>query len=369
MRTATNNVNGETSLAIFERAAFMLEKATTVQACKEVKDLALTAADFARRKRLGDDAIRHARRYAIFAEIKMGEMLAETERAKGAMGVGPPIAVTRGNRNGQIVTQPTLRELGISKRESSEAQLLAAAPDIEREAIISGRKTRREVVRDQLDRKRWTAEALERRKHLDKLAQLEIEGIHVGDFRDVAKTIPDASVDLIFTDPPYGRESLHLFGELAEMAAAKLVPGGSFITYAGGSFTPEVLTLLGAHLKFHWQICVNHTGNPTSIYPRGVVCRWKSLWWFTRGQRRDQNGFRFVADRIDSEQEKSLHVWQQSTVEAAYLIERLVPPGGMVFDPCCGSGTTFAACQRLGRKCIACDLDPDAIAVTKGRAS
>jgi hypothetical protein len=71
---------------------------------------------------MGEEAIKYCRSYALEAERKMGEMLRETERAIGA----------RGNPGGQgaaivqspdVTTQvPTLADLGISKRESSEAQ-------------------------------------------------------------------------------------------------------------------------------------------------------------------------------------------------------------------------------------------------------
>jgi hypothetical protein len=53
-------------------------------------------------------------------ERKMGEMLAATERASGAKGVGPSIVVTGGNRN----APPTLAALGLTKRDSAEAQRL-----------------------------------------------------------------------------------------------------------------------------------------------------------------------------------------------------------------------------------------------------
>lgn len=53
---------------------------------------------------------------ALEAERKMGEMLSQTERAKGAMGIGTS-AVTSSDR-----TPPTLAELGLTKRESTEAQ-------------------------------------------------------------------------------------------------------------------------------------------------------------------------------------------------------------------------------------------------------
>ena len=47
----------ETSVVIFEKASLMLAEADTIQKVKEFKTLALTAADLARRKGMGEKAI------------------------------------------------------------------------------------------------------------------------------------------------------------------------------------------------------------------------------------------------------------------------------------------------------------------------
>ncbi len=54
-----------------------------------------------------------------------------------------------------------------------------------------------------------------------------------GDFRELGAAIPDGSVSLIFTDPPYDRASLPLYSDLGAFAARVLRPGGSLITYVG----------------------------------------------------------------------------------------------------------------------------------------
>lgn len=47
------------------------------------------------------------------------------------------------------------------------------------------------------------------------------------------------------------------------------------------------------------------------------------------------------------------------------LLELLVgaccPPGGLVLDPCCGSGTTLVAAHRLGRRGIGLDVSAEAV--------
>ena len=72
------------------------------------------------------------RSYALEAERKMGQMLKETERAKGELKRGP-VVTTRNHgaklvRSQDVTAQPTLLTLGLTKRESAEAQMLAELP-------------------------------------------------------------------------------------------------------------------------------------------------------------------------------------------------------------------------------------------------
>lgn len=210
------------------------------------------------------------------------------------------------------------------------------------------------------------AEAAERRERIKSFAKLEVAGFHHGDFREVAKDIPDASVDLIFTDPPYDRKTLPLYGDLAKIAAQKLVAGGSMICYLGQFQIDKVCELVTPHLNLFWTLAVVHTGQHARMTMLGIVVKWKPMLWFVKGTNRNDH-LTFVDDLIVSAQEKSHHDWQQSVIEASYYIEKLTPAGGLVFDPFCGGGTTPAACKKLGRKFITCDVDRDALALAKER--
>jgi DNA modification methylase len=49
------------------------------------------------------------------------------------------------------------------------------------------------------------------------------------------------------------------------------------------------------------------------------------------------------------------------------LVLACCPPGGLVLDPCCGSGTTLVAAVRGGRRAMGCDTSPRAVAITRRR--
>ena len=49
------------------------------------------------------------------------------------------------------------------------------------------------------------------------------------------------------------------------------------------------------------------------------------------------------------------------------LVRACCPPGGVVLDPCCGSGTTLVAAMAAGRRAIGCDLNPEAVELARSR--
>ena len=152
----------EESIALLSRASEMLIEATTIQKAKELKDLCLTAADWARRKGLGEAAIQHAKYYSFLAERRMGVLLKATERAKGGGDQKSDHQLPR------VTGDPTLADMGITKRESAEAQVLADMPEEEFGKVVAGKKTVTQVRRE-----------LKRAEVLEKVATLPSEKYRV----------------------------------------------------------------------------------------------------------------------------------------------------------------------------------------------
>jgi 16S rRNA G966 N2-methylase RsmD len=195
--------------------------------------------------------------------------------------------------------------------------------------------------------------------------------ILTGDFNDLLPTLAEGSIDLIFTDPPYGEEFLGLYVDLARHAARLLKPGGSLLVYAPHYALGKLIESMGEHLRYWWILCVRHGGPSARLPGKWIFVGWKPVLWFIRGGRRDQE---YVADLIESEPpERSqgviplLHDWQQGLPEAEYLIGRLTQEGERVLDPMCGAGTTCLAALKNGRRILGIDKDPDCANVARGR--
>lgn len=186
------------------------------------------------------------------------------------------------------------------------------------------------------------------------------EGVQLihGDFIEKSKEIPDNSVDLIFTDPPYALEFLYLYDELAKVAERILKPGGSIIVYLGEFFLDEILTRMkSAGLTYWWILGIKYPPGHEPMFKRCVFHEWKPLLWLVKGDKLTE-GLSFMPDFIQTEHpNKDLHIWAQSPIEAEHAIKRLTVENQIVFDPMMGSGTTGIEAVRLNRKFIGIEID------------
>jgi 16S rRNA G966 N2-methylase RsmD len=189
--------------------------------------------------------------------------------------------------------------------------------------------------------------------------------ILVGDFRKLADQIPDGSLPLIFTDPPYDREGARLLPDLAAFAEAKLADGGSLLCYIGQTQLPAAIDAFRKHLRYWWTIACVHSGGSTGMREYGVNNGWKPVLWFVKGTR--DNNSEFVSDVMSGGSEKAFHDWQQSQSEAEYWIDKLCPKDGIVCDPFLGGGTTAAAAETLGRRWIGCEINEQSVAIASKR--
>jgi site-specific DNA-methyltransferase (adenine-specific) len=177
--------------------------------------------------------------------------------------------------------------------------------------------------------------------------------------------LEDNATDLFFSDPPWS--NLECYARLAQLAAAKLKPGGLCLCYVGKHYLPCVLDAMRPHLEYWWIFGVRLAGSHYRAHDRGIQNKWTALLAFYKGKRPV-----LTEDLCDllvegGGRQKDLHACQQSPSEAEYLIEKLAKPGGLVVDPYCGSGTIPAAAKRTGRAWLGVEIDPNHVAIARKR--
>lgn len=199
---------------------------------------------------------------------------------------------------------------------------------------------------------------------------LTLGRVYHGDARALGDQVPDGAADLVFTDPPYLREFLPLYGWLAEWSARVLRPGGFLLTMGGGLYADEIMRMLSAHLTYFWTFHVALTGQSAGkVHPGGnhtpIITRVKPVYAFVNGWGSPRTVVYdpFAGDGND----KQWHHWGQDMRSARYYIDCFSRERDLVIDPFCGGGTTPVVCKHLKRRWLAFDSDPAAVETARGR--
>uniref|UniRef100_A0A6H2A0Z5 Putative methyltransferase n=1 Tax=viral metagenome TaxID=1070528 RepID=A0A6H2A0Z5_9ZZZZ len=191
--------------------------------------------------------------------------------------------------------------------------------------------------------------------------------IHNVDFREYAKKIEDNSIDLILTDPPYPKEFLPLWKDLAVVAERILKPGKFLIAYSGQLYLNEIFTYFkDAGLEYYWLAGLWHKGSTAIVNARNVINEMKPILIYCKPPlKKNQNTF--IDMFISEKKNKDLHEWGQNIEVIELLIEKFSAPNDLIFEPFAGSGTTLTASKTLKRKCIGCETDKEMIDIIRGR--
>jgi site-specific DNA-methyltransferase (adenine-specific) len=218
--------------------------------------------------------------------------------------------------------------------------------------------------------------------------------------------IPDGSIDLILTDPPYNlgkdygnssdqqsvEDYLAWTEQWIDIALPKLKANGSLYIFLTWRFAPEIFVMLKKRLtmmnEIIWDRRVPSMGGSTRSFSSVhdtigffvkrkdyyfdldavripydaatkkarsrsifVGAKWlevgynpKDLWSVSRLHREH-------AERVDHPTQKPLEIIER-------MLKASCPPGGVVLDPFMGSGTTALAAKRLGRHYAGFELNP-----------
>lgn len=225
---------------------------------------------------------------------------------------------------------------------------------------------------------------------------MKLDYLHLGDCLEWLKTLPDASVDAVITDPPYSSGG-QFRGDRMAGTNAKYVQTGTKRKYVEFSGDNRDQRAFG-----YW--CSLWLSEARRISrPGGVLCFfsdwrqlptvtdvvqaggwvWRGIWvWDKTEAVRPQMGrFRAQCEYVIWGTNGAMPVSENSVVlpgvcrsgvrtkeklhstgkpiEVMNELLRIVPPCGIVLDPFAGSGTTLLAAKLSGRRYLGCEMSPE----------
>lgn len=196
--------------------------------------------------------------------------------------------------------------------------------------------------------------------------------LYHGDSHEILQSLPDASVDLVLTDPPYncvnrassGLRNLDKGGAddlpvVIDDIAAELVrlATGSIYVWCGASFLSDWLRpfeVAGLSVRG----CTWHKTNPS---PMNGDKLWLSAAEFCAFARKPKAYYSLFCEpnvwKHKTDSEIDWHPTPKPVALMGHLVRASCPPGGTVLDAFAGSGSTLRAAVDNGRKAIGIELD------------
>jgi site-specific DNA-methyltransferase (adenine-specific) len=212
--------------------------------------------------------------------------------------------------------------------------------------------------------------------------------LYHGGCRDVVAELPVGSVDLMLTDPPYGKQYL---GEGKPIRKLNIRGDGvrqGVRVVRQALFAALPLLAADAHVLVfcHWESWPDFYDAICPLVPIKNAL----IWHKDRGGPGDTQmeyardyevvlygaqGHRAITGRRDGAVVRGfppvgpqrLHPTEKPTDLLGYFIAKHCPPGGVVLDPFVGSGSTLLAAQRLGRRAVGVEIDQPYCQVTATR--
>jgi len=228
-----------------------------------------------------------------------------------------------------------------------------------------------------------------------------------GDCLNLMKTIPDSSVDMVLTDPPYGTtackwDSVIPFEPMWAELKRIIKPNGAIVLFGAEPFSSLLRCSNIKDFKYDWvwekskatgflnskrqplrahEIISVFYSKPPTYTPQmteGVA--------YNKGVRKEQtqndvygsfdqvevksDGLRFprsVQYFKTAESEGGFHKTQKPVALLEYLIKTYTQEGETVLDFTCGSGSTLVAAKNTNRHAIGIELDETYFKIAQDR--
>lgn len=205
---------------------------------------------------------------------------------------------------------------------------------------------------------------------------MKVNTIIQGDCLEVMKEMPDKSVDLILTDPPYGKmwtrgkhgigvdkknnendktiwdikPTKEYFNEMRRVSKNQIIFGGQYFT--------DILPPSNCWIVWDKRGTFKR-GNQIPFADCELA--WTSFNKTIRKYTCVVQGF------VNESKDERVHPTQKPTEVFRAIVADFSKEGETILDPYLGSGTTAVVCKELGRKFIGIEINPDYVKIAEQR--
>jgi DNA modification methylase len=217
-----------------------------------------------------------------------------------------------------------------------------------------------------------------------------------GDASSLIRTIPDKTVDLVITDPPYGDRYSTNYRKKSRLKGAggiecdtsecvmPLLKGmvnefdrvlkddAHVYMFAKWNKVPEITTMLSSKFDVK-NVLIWNKGNWSMGNLKGAYAnQYEAIVYAKKGKKplnclddKCRHSDMVVINRVAGSDQ--VHSHQKPVELIEFLVKKSSKPGDVVLDPFLGSGTTCVAARKNGRKCTGFEIDPETFSIALSR--
>ena len=202
-----------------------------------------------------------------------------------------------------------------------------------------------------------------------------------GDCLIEMRKIPDKSIDLVLTDPPYnaGREyDNDNLGEFEYMDFTNrylsecrrlLKDNGNMVIIIGVKYQKPVIMWLFNNMNYCWEFCWWKSNG--MLNGKATFSKFEKVLWFSKGEGtyyRQKPEYTDVWNIPIRPQTNDFgHPTPKDIKGINRILHLLSKKDDTILDPFLGSGTTAVACKELKRNCIGIEISPEYFKIAENR--
>ena len=284
---------------------------------------------------------------------------------------------------------PMLSDYSITKNESSAFQKIASLPQemFEEEISIAKEETNKRI---ELTTSRMLTAAKQYEKDKKRKEQGEViktinisDKIKNGDSLEILKTLPDNSIDIVLTDPPYGidyksnrseyknsitsrgllndskEDAFYLLDETCKILLDKTSQDSHLYFFCSWSVFSSFESIISKYFTIKTPIVWDKGNKGSGDLENDWGNQTELIIYCTKGKKNInyRKGNVISVPKVHSS--KLIHPTQKPTELIKEILEVSALKNDFVVDPFMGSGSTIKACDEYGVKSLGIELDKE----------